>query len=164
MQKIESATDAGPADPKPNRNPLPAETVSLEEERARRAARRSGRMNRYLGGAAAAIALIVGVTGALNVIRDDDKGSDVRAADRPTGTAPGPSPATTAPVTRAPFGEFSAKFAKGIAAAPFLKDPIIVESEVGTHPTVDAVEGVDTYALTHNETSTGVAAPLEVGG
>ena len=56
----------------------------------------------------------------------------------------------------ATFGEFSAKFAKGVAAAPFLDDPLIVESEVGTHPTVEAVDGIDTYALTHNETSTGV--------
>jgi phosphoserine aminotransferase len=61
----------------------------------------------------------------------------------------------------ATFGEFSSKFAKGIAAAPFLKDPIIVESEVGTHPTVEAVDGVDTYALTHNETSTGVMMPVQ---
>ena len=60
----------------------------------------------------------------------------------------------------ATFGEFSAKFAKGVAAAPFLDDPILVESEVGTHPTVEAVDGVDTYALTHNETSTGVMMPV----
>ncbi len=61
----------------------------------------------------------------------------------------------------ATFGEFSSKFAKGIAAAPFVNDPIIVESEVGTHPTVEAVDGVDTYALTHNETSTGVMMPVQ---
>ena len=60
----------------------------------------------------------------------------------------------------ASFGEFSSKFAKGVSAAPFLDDPVVVESEVGTHPTVDAVEGVDTYALTHNETSTGVMMPV----
>jgi phosphoserine aminotransferase len=60
----------------------------------------------------------------------------------------------------ATFGEFSAKFAKGVAAAPFLDDPLIVESEVGTHPTVEAVDGIDTYALTHNETSTGVVMPV----
>ena len=61
----------------------------------------------------------------------------------------------------ATFGEFSSKFAKGIAAAPFLADPIIVESEVGTHPDMEAVDGVDTYALTHNETSTGVMMPVK---
>jgi phosphoserine aminotransferase len=61
----------------------------------------------------------------------------------------------------ASFGEFSAKFAKAVASAPFLDDPVVVESEVGTHPAVEAVEGVDTYALTHNETSTGVMMPVE---
>jgi len=61
----------------------------------------------------------------------------------------------------ASFGEFSSKFAKAIAAAPFLDDPIVVESEVGTHPELTAVDGVDTYALTHNETSTGVTMPVQ---
>ncbi|MDE0804038.1 MAG: phosphoserine transaminase [Acidimicrobiales bacterium] len=60
----------------------------------------------------------------------------------------------------ASFGEFSSKFAKGVAAAPFLDDPVLVEAEVGTHPTVSHVDGIDTYALTHNETSTGVMAPV----
>ncbi len=60
----------------------------------------------------------------------------------------------------ASFGEFSSKFAKGVAAAPFLDDPVLVESEVGTHPTISPVEGIDTYALTHNETSTGVMMPV----
>ena len=60
----------------------------------------------------------------------------------------------------ATFGEFSSKFAKGVAAAPFLDDPVLVEAEVGTHPTVAAIDGVDTYALTHNETSTGVMMPV----
>src|SRR5690606_31977480 len=58
------------------------------------------------------------------------------------------------------FGEFSSKFAKNVAAAPFLDDPVLVESEVGTHPEVHAVDGADTYALTHNETSTGVTMPV----
>ncbi len=61
----------------------------------------------------------------------------------------------------ATFGEFSSKFAKGVAAAPFLDEPVLVESEVGTHPTVTAVDGIDTYALTHNETSTGVMMPVQ---
>ena len=60
----------------------------------------------------------------------------------------------------ATFGEFSAKFAKNVAAAPFLADPVLVESDVGTHPEVTAQDGVDTYALTHNETSTGVTMPV----
>jgi phosphoserine aminotransferase len=61
----------------------------------------------------------------------------------------------------ATFGEFSSKFAKAVAAAPFLDDPVILESEVGTHPTVEAGDGIDTYALTHNETSTGVMMPVQ---
>lgn len=58
------------------------------------------------------------------------------------------------------FGEFSSKFAEACAAAPHLGEPSIVESPVGTHPTMSADDGVDVYALTHNETSTGVAMPL----
>jgi phosphoserine aminotransferase len=54
------------------------------------------------------------------------------------------------------FGEFSARFASIVAAAPHLEAPVVIESEPGTHPepVVDAT--VDVYALTHNETSTGV--------
>jgi len=58
------------------------------------------------------------------------------------------------------FGEFSSKFASCAAAAPHLKDPQIIESEVGTHPLPKADAAVDLYALTHNETSTGVAMPI----
>jgi phosphoserine aminotransferase len=58
------------------------------------------------------------------------------------------------------FGEFSSKFAEAAAAAPHLNDPDVVSSEVGSHPGPVALEGVDLYALTHNETSTGVAMPL----
>jgi len=58
------------------------------------------------------------------------------------------------------FGEFSSKFADAAAAAPFLTDPVVVRSEPGTHPVPRAEPGVDAYALTHNETSTGVAMPL----
>src|SRR5436190_4778932 len=32
------------------------------------------------------------------------------------------------------FGEFSSKFAAGVAAAPFLDEPTIIESAPGTHP------------------------------
>jgi phosphoserine aminotransferase len=59
------------------------------------------------------------------------------------------------------FGEFSSKFAEAVAAAPHLKDPERIESEPGTHPAASASDGVDLYALTHNETSTGVAMQLE---
>jgi phosphoserine aminotransferase len=58
------------------------------------------------------------------------------------------------------FGEFSSKFAGAVQAAPFLADPSIVASEPGAHPLPRAEAGVDVYALTHNETSTGVAMPL----
>ncbi len=55
------------------------------------------------------------------------------------------------------FGEFSSKFAKACAEAPHLGDPTVIESDTGTHPLPTAEAGVDLYALTHNETSTGVA-------
>jgi phosphoserine aminotransferase len=54
------------------------------------------------------------------------------------------------------FGEFSTKCAAAVAAAPFLSDPQVLESDPGTHPEVEPAEDVDLYALTHNETSTGV--------
>ncbi|HVB91929.1 MAG TPA: phosphoserine transaminase, partial [Acidimicrobiales bacterium] len=50
------------------------------------------------------------------------------------------------------FGEFSSKFASCVKAAPHLKDPLIIESAVGTHPIPVADTSVDLYALTHNET------------
>ncbi len=55
------------------------------------------------------------------------------------------------------FGEFSAMFATAVKKAPFLGEPTVVTSEPGTHPQPSAEPGVDVYALTHNETSTGVA-------
>ena len=58
------------------------------------------------------------------------------------------------------FGEFSAKFAQVTRAAPWLAEPAVVESPAGTHPRPRAEPGADTYALTHNETSTGVAMPV----
>ena len=58
------------------------------------------------------------------------------------------------------FGEFSSKFAAATKAAPFLADPVVVESAPGTHPQARAEAGVDAYAFTHNETSTGVAMDL----
>jgi phosphoserine aminotransferase len=58
------------------------------------------------------------------------------------------------------FGEFSAKFAKATQMAPWLADPSVITSEPGTHPASVAEAGIDAYALTHNETSTGVAMPI----
>ncbi|MFF9918505.1 phosphoserine transaminase [Streptomyces globisporus] len=59
------------------------------------------------------------------------------------------------------FGEFSSKFAKAAKLAPWLSDPTVIASDPGTHPDPRAEEGVDVYAFTHNETSTGVAAPVK---
>ena len=58
------------------------------------------------------------------------------------------------------FGEFSSKFAQAAAAAPFLDDPVVIKSDVGTHPRPIVDDAIDTYAFTHNETSTGVSMPL----
>jgi phosphoserine aminotransferase len=58
------------------------------------------------------------------------------------------------------FGEFSAKCAQSARLAPHLADPEVVESEPGTHPLPSVSDGIDLYALTHNETSTGVAMPV----
>ena len=54
------------------------------------------------------------------------------------------------------FGEFSAKFAKVTAAAPFLEDPILIEAEPGDAPEPRADPDADVIAWAHNETSTGV--------
>ncbi|NNN00850.1 MAG: phosphoserine transaminase [Acidimicrobiaceae bacterium] len=59
------------------------------------------------------------------------------------------------------FGEFSSKFASSVKDAPHLSDPQIIKSEVGTHPRAVADDSVDLYALTHNETSTGVMMNIE---
>lgn len=59
------------------------------------------------------------------------------------------------------FGEFSSKFAKAAKLAPWLSDPTVIAADPGTHPDPRAEAGVDVYAFTHNETSTGVAAPVK---
>lgn len=58
------------------------------------------------------------------------------------------------------FGEFSSKFAKAAKLAPWLDEPTVIAADPGSHPDAAAEAGVDVYALTHNETSTGVAMPL----
>jgi phosphoserine aminotransferase len=58
-------------------------------------------------------------------------------------------------------GEFSAKFAACTARAPFVAESAQVRAEPGTAAVPYAVPGVDTYAWPHNETSTGVLAPVE---
>jgi phosphoserine aminotransferase len=58
------------------------------------------------------------------------------------------------------FGEFSSKFAAAAKAAPHLGEPEVISSEPGTHPEARGTPGIDAYALTHNETSTGVSMEL----
>jgi phosphoserine aminotransferase len=72
------------------------------------------------------------------------------------------------------FGEFSQKFATATGEAPFLADPLVVKAEPGSAPGADELGaalagvgdadadagGVDAIAWAHNETSTGVMAPV----
>ncbi|MCC9740888.1 phosphoserine transaminase [Streptomyces sp. MNU89] len=58
------------------------------------------------------------------------------------------------------FGEFSSKFAKAAKLAPWLEEPTVITADPGSHPEPTAEAGVDVYAFTHNETSTGVATPI----
>jgi phosphoserine aminotransferase len=58
------------------------------------------------------------------------------------------------------FGEFSAKFVTVTTRAPWLADPSVISAEPGSHPLPRAEAGIDAYALTHNETSTGVCMPI----
>jgi phosphoserine aminotransferase len=59
------------------------------------------------------------------------------------------------------FGEFSSKFAKAAQQAPHLADPTIIKAETGSRSVAQAEAGVDLYAWPHNETSTGVMAPVK---
>jgi len=58
------------------------------------------------------------------------------------------------------FGEFSSKFASAAKEAPFLGEPTVIKTEPGSHPVSVLEAGIDVYAMTHNETSTGVAMPI----
>jgi phosphoserine aminotransferase len=57
------------------------------------------------------------------------------------------------------FGEFGGKFAKA-AKAPWLEAPDVREVAAGTSTVAEPVAGIDVYAWPHNETSTGVSAPV----
>jgi phosphoserine aminotransferase len=57
-------------------------------------------------------------------------------------------------------GEFGAKFAAATTAAPWLEEPDVRSATPGTLAEVAAEPGVDAYAWAHNETSTGVMAPV----
>jgi phosphoserine aminotransferase len=58
------------------------------------------------------------------------------------------------------YGEFSAKFASGVAEAPFLDAPVIAKGEPGSLALPQGQAGIDVYGWAHNETSTGVMAPI----
>jgi phosphoserine aminotransferase len=57
------------------------------------------------------------------------------------------------------FGEFGSKFVTS-ASAPWLSTPHVVQTPGGTRGELEPVDGVDVYAYPHNETSTGVSAPV----
>ncbi len=57
------------------------------------------------------------------------------------------------------FGEFGAKFGQA-ATTPFLDAPHIINAPAGSRSEIEIVEGIDLYAWPHNETSTGVMAPV----
>jgi phosphoserine aminotransferase len=59
------------------------------------------------------------------------------------------------------YGEFSGKFARVTAGAPFLENPFLGEAEPGDAPDPFAKSGADAIAWAHNETSTGVMVPVE---
>lgn len=55
------------------------------------------------------------------------------------------------------YGEFSSKFAKASAQAPWLEEPEVIKAEPGSAPAVSSLDGVeaDLVGWAHNETSTG---------
>ena len=59
------------------------------------------------------------------------------------------------------YGEFSAKFASAVAKNPFVGDPVVVKADAGSAPEPVSDPSVDLIAWAHNETSTGVAVPVE---
>ncbi|WP_129668844.1 phosphoserine transaminase [Phytoactinopolyspora endophytica] len=58
------------------------------------------------------------------------------------------------------FGEFSSKFASVTKGAPWLDEPSVIKAEPGTLAVPRLEDGIDAYAWVHNETSTGVMAPV----
>lgn len=58
------------------------------------------------------------------------------------------------------FGEFGGKFAAA-AAAPWLEAPDVRTAEPGSRSDVSPGLGIDVFAWPHNETSTGVMAPVQ---
>ncbi|RKR75309.1 phosphoserine transaminase [Frondihabitans australicus] len=58
------------------------------------------------------------------------------------------------------FGEFGSKFAAA-AGAPWLEKPHVITAPGGSRAEVEILDDVDVYAWPHNETSTGVMAPVK---
>jgi phosphoserine aminotransferase len=58
------------------------------------------------------------------------------------------------------FGEFGSKFAQA-AAAPHLAAPHVINAPAGSRAEIELRDDVDVYAWPHNETSTGVMAPVK---
>lgn len=58
-------------------------------------------------------------------------------------------------------GEFSGKMARAAQRAPWLADPEILRVPVGEAAQATASSGIDAYCYAHNETSTGVAVPVQ---
>ncbi|WP_407444353.1 phosphoserine transaminase [Rhodococcus sp. (in: high G+C Gram-positive bacteria)] len=59
------------------------------------------------------------------------------------------------------YGEFSSKFASVAKKNPFIGDPIVLGSEPGSAPEIVADPSADLIGWAHNETSTGVAVPVQ---
>lgn len=59
------------------------------------------------------------------------------------------------------YGEFSSKFASAVAKNPFVGDPVVVKADPGSAPTPQSDPSVDLIGWAHNETSTGVAVPVQ---
>ncbi len=59
------------------------------------------------------------------------------------------------------YGEFSAKFASSVAKNPFVGDPVVIKADAGSAPAPVSDPSVDVIAWAHNETSTGVALPVQ---
>ena len=62
------------------------------------------------------------------------------------------------------YGEFSAKFASAVAKNPFVGDPVVVKADPGSAPVPQSDPSVDLIGWAHNETSTGVAVPVQRPG
>ena len=58
-------------------------------------------------------------------------------------------------------GEFSSKFASVAKANPFIGDPIVVSADPGSAPEPTSDPSADLIGWAHNETSTGVAIPVQ---